>query len=57
MQTGITGSDGDATLVEITAGLESGARIVRSNLGNLPAGATVKVLQPSVAGAVDAAAR
>lgn len=59
VQTGITGSNGDATLVEITSGLEAGARIVRSNLGNLPAGATVKVLQQSVAGtgAVDAAAR
>ena len=59
VQTGITGSDGDATLVEITAGRAAGARIVRSNLGNLPAGATAKVLQPAVAGAgaVDAAAR
>jgi len=57
VQTGITGSDGDATLVEVTAGLEAGARIVRSNLGNLPAGATVKVLQSSVAGGLDAAAR
>lgn len=59
VQTGITGSDGDATLIEITAGLEAGARIVRSNLGNLPAGATAKVLQPAVAGsgAVDAVAR
>jgi RND family efflux transporter MFP subunit len=57
VQTGITGSDGDATLVEITGGLEPGARIVRSNLGNLPAGATVKVLQASVAGAIDASAR
>jgi RND family efflux transporter MFP subunit len=57
VQTGITGSDGDATLVEITGGLEPGARIVRSNLGNLPAGATVKVLQPSGAGALDASAR
>jgi membrane fusion protein (multidrug efflux system) len=57
VQTGITGSDGDATLVEITRGLEPGARIVRSNLGNLPAGATVKVLQASVAGAIDASAR
>jgi RND family efflux transporter MFP subunit len=57
VQTGITGSDGDATLVEITAGLEPGARIVRSNLGNLPAGAAVKVQQPSVAGAIDASAR
>ena len=57
VQTGITGSDGDATLVEITAGLESGARIVRSNLGNLPVGAAVKVLQPSGASALDASAR
>lgn len=57
VQTGITGSDGDATLVEITGGLEPGARIVRSNLGNLPAGATVKVLQPSGASALDASAR
>jgi membrane fusion protein (multidrug efflux system) len=55
--TGMTGTEGDATLVEITGGLEPGARIVRSNLGNLPAGATVKVLQSSVAGALDAAAR
>ncbi|SMP59912.1 efflux RND transporter periplasmic adaptor subunit [Noviherbaspirillum suwonense] len=57
VQTGITGSDGDATLVEITAGLEPGARIVRSNLGNLPVGAAVKVLQPSGASALDASAR
>jgi len=57
VQTGITGSDGDVTLVEITGGLEPGARIVRSNLGNLPAGATVKVLQPSGASALDASAR
>jgi RND family efflux transporter MFP subunit len=59
VQTGVTGSDGDgdATLVEITGGLEAGARIVRSNLGNLPAGATVKVLQAPVASGLDAAAR
>jgi len=57
VQTGITGSDGDVTLVEITGGLDSGARIVRSNLGKLPAGATVKVLQPSGASALDASAR
>jgi RND family efflux transporter MFP subunit len=57
VQTGITGSDGDVTLVEITGGLEPGARIVRSNLGNLPAGATVKVLPPSGASALDASAR
>ena len=59
VQTGITGSDGDVTLIEIIDGLEAGARIVRSNLGNLPAGAIVKVTQQSVAGAgpVDASAR
>lgn len=57
VQTGVTGSDGDATLVEIAGGLEAGARIVRSNLGNLPAGVAVKVLPPPVAGALDAAAR
>ena len=57
VQTGIVGSDGEATLVEITAGLAPGARIVRSNLGNLPIGATVKVLQPTVAGQLDASAR
>ena len=57
VHTGITGSDGDASLIEIVSGLEPGTRIVRSNLGNLPAGATVKVLQSSVAGGLDAAAR
>ncbi|MET0962290.1 MAG: efflux RND transporter periplasmic adaptor subunit [Noviherbaspirillum sp.] len=57
VQAGIVGSDGDATLVEIVSGLTPGARIVRSNLGKLPAGASVRVLQPGVAGAVDAAAR
>lgn len=57
VQTGIVGSDGEATLVEITAGLAPGARIVRNNLGNLPIGATVRVLQPTVAGQLDASAR
>ena len=56
VQTGITGSDGDAVLVEITGGLAPGAQVVRRNLGNLPTGATVKVLQ-TAAGAVDASAR
>lgn len=57
VQVGITGSDGEATLVEIASGLAPGARIVRSNLGNLPTGATVKVLQGAVAGQLDASAR
>lgn len=56
VQTGLTGSDGDAVLVEITGGLAPGAQIVRRNLGNLPAGATVKVLQ-TAPGPIDASAR
>lgn len=56
VQTGITGSDGDAVLVEITGGLAPGAQVVRRNLGNLPSGATVKVLQ-TAAGPIDASAR
>ena len=57
VQVGITGSDGDVKLVEIASGLAPGARIVRSNLGKLPTGATVKVLQSAVAGQPDASAR
>jgi RND family efflux transporter MFP subunit len=56
VQTGIAGSDGDAVLVEITGGLAPGAQVVRRNLGNLPTGATVKVLQ-TAAGPIDASAR
>lgn len=56
VQTGITGSDGDVVLVEITGGLAPGAQVVRRNLGNLPTGATVKVLQ-AAAGPIDASAR
>jgi len=52
---GMIGSEGDATLVEIVEGLAPGARIVRSNLGNLPAGAAVKVLE--IAAAIDPASR
>ena len=40
--TGIV-SDEDGGLVEVTAGLVSGARIVRINLGTLPAGAPVRI--------------
>lgn len=56
VQTGLTGSDGDAVLVEITGGLAPGAQIVRRNLGNLPTEAKVKVLQ-TAAGPIDASAR
>lgn len=56
VQTGITGNDGDAVVVEITGGLAPGAQIVRRNLGNLPTEAKVKVLQ-TAAGPLDASAR
>jgi hypothetical protein len=49
------GSEDDATLVEIVDGLAPGARIVRSNLGNLPADASVRVLE--IAFAIDPASR
>ena len=57
VRAGMAGSDGDAALVEIVEGLAPGARIVRNNLGNLPAGATVKVLEIAAAGAIDPASR
>jgi RND family efflux transporter MFP subunit len=56
VHTGIVGSDGDAVMVEITSGLMPGARVVRNNLGNLPAGVTVKILQ-TASTPIDAASR
>jgi membrane fusion protein (multidrug efflux system) len=56
VHTGIVGSDGDAVMVEITSGLMPGARVVRNNLGNLPAGVTVKILQ-TASTRIDAASR
>lgn len=56
VQTGIVGSDGDAPMVEITSGLMRDARIVRGNLGNLPAGTTVRIVQ-GVPALIDAASR
>jgi membrane fusion protein, multidrug efflux system len=56
VQPGMVGSEDDATLVEIVDGLAPGARIVRSNLGNLPADASVKVLEITSA-AIDPASR
>ncbi len=38
---GISGTDGDGGAVEIVKGLESGAQIIKTNLGNLRAGARV----------------
>ena len=42
---GASGNDGDGSAVEIVQGLDGGAQIVRTNLGNLRAGTTVKFAQ------------
>jgi len=42
---GLRGRDANGPAVEITGGLAPGARVVRNNLGNLPLGAPVRVLQ------------
>ncbi len=42
---GASGNDGDGNAVEIVQGLDGGAQIVRTNLGNLRAGTTVKFAQ------------
>jgi len=48
---GLRGSDGDSSnAVEILSGVSNGARIVKVNLGNLPDGASVKVLAAKSAG-------
>lgn len=48
---GLRGSDGDSSnAVEILSGVSNGARIVKVNLGNLPDGASVKVLAAKPAG-------
>lgn len=40
---GIRGNDGEGAAVEILGGLENGARIVKTNLGNLNAGSVIKI--------------
>ena len=42
--TGLRGVDGKGNAVEISSGLQDGARIVKANLGNLNAGTPVKIL-------------
>ncbi|HEX2531040.1 MAG TPA: hypothetical protein VHK70_06160, partial [Burkholderiaceae bacterium] len=39
---GLKGNDADGAAVEVTGGLENGARIVRTNLGKLQSGTAVK---------------
>jgi membrane fusion protein (multidrug efflux system) len=41
---GARGNDGEGPAVEVVQGLESGARIVRSNLGNLRVGTAVRIV-------------
>lgn len=42
---GMKGNDGDGSAVEVVQGLDSGAQIVRANLGSLRTGTTVKFAQ------------
>jgi len=41
---GLRGVDNKGNAVEISSGLQDGARIVKANLGNLNAGTPVKIL-------------
>jgi len=52
---GLRGRDANGPAVEITGGLAPGARVVRNNLGNLPLGAPVRVLQANGAPAAPVA--
>ena len=42
---GMRGRDADGIAVEVTSGLERGAQIVKTNLGNLPLGTPIRLLQ------------
>lgn len=56
---GISGDDGEGGAVEVIQGLDSGAQIVRTNLGSLRTGTTVKFAQagnPTATAAADPAA-
>jgi RND family efflux transporter MFP subunit len=44
---GMRGDDGNGPAVEVVSGLQSGAQIVRTNLGSLRAGSVVKLTQAS----------
>ena len=44
---GLKGDDGEGGAVEIVKGLDNGAQIVKSNLGNLPIGTAVKFAKPA----------
>lgn len=42
---GIRGDDGEGPAVEVLKGIDNGAQIIRTNLGNLRSGTTVKFTQ------------
>ena len=48
---GLRGDDGEGSAVEIVQGLETGARIVKANLGVLRTGTPVKIVQAATPGA------
>ncbi len=52
---GIRGDNGAGAAVEILGGLDQGAVIVKSNMGNLPAGTAVRYAQAAPAAALTAA--
>jgi membrane fusion protein, multidrug efflux system len=47
---GMQGLDASGAAVEVTAGLQHGAQIVKTNLGNLPLGTPVRLLRAAGAG-------
>lgn len=56
---GISGDDGEGSAVEVIQGLDSGVQIVKTNLGTLRTGTTVKFAQagnPTATAAADSAA-
>lgn len=49
VKTGLAGVTADGPSVEIAEGLAAGMQVIRNNLGNFPAGATVRIAQPPAA--------
>ena len=47
VQPSMHGDDGTQKAVEITGGLQAGAKVIKTNLGNLQAGTEVKIIQPA----------
>lgn len=49
VKTGLTGVTTDGPSIEIAEGLAAGVQVIRNNLGNFPAGATVRIAQSPAA--------